>query len=172
MDRGEGRDLLPLLRTFVTLAFYVEKAQFMPDSDRQREEEMRVQSNGNGSQSNGHHGAYPDSHPERTSMLAYVSGSCSSEESDFIEDHCLDCPLCRTQLFTLLRSTIFSGDEHRIVSSADEFEEWELELLSSLGEQAASEREKSSGGRNRGIAGVPILGQVLGRDFRSSARLS
>src|SRR6266511_3249338 len=137
MDRGEGRDLLPLLRTFVTLAFYVEKAQFMPDSDRQREEEMRVQSNGNGSQSNGHHGAYPDSHPERTSMLAYVSGSCSSEESDFIEDHCLDCPLCRTQLFTLLRSTIFSGDEHRIVSSADEFEEWELELLSSLGEQAA-----------------------------------
>jgi len=70
-------------------------------------------------------------------MLAYVSGSCSSEESDFIEDHCLDCPLCRTQLFTLLRSTIFSGDEHRIVSSADEFEEWELELLSSLGEQAA-----------------------------------
>src|SRR6266540_6886642 len=137
MDRGEGRDLLPLLRTFVTLAFYVEKAQFMPDSDRQREEEMRVQSNGNGSQSNGHHGAYPDSHPERTSMLAYVSGSCSSEESDFIEDHCLDCPLCRTQLFTLRRSTIFSGDEHRIVSSADEVEEWELELLSSLGEQAA-----------------------------------
>jgi len=92
---------------------------------------MRVQvnGNGNGSHPNGYPGGHPDSHPDGKTMAAYVSGSCSSEERKVIEDHCIDCPICRAQLFTLL---------HVMVSSADEHEERELALLLPLGQPAAA----------------------------------
>lgn len=104
---------------------------------------MKLQVNGNGSHSNGYHGRHPESHPERILMLAYVSGSCPSEERDFIEEHCLDCSLCRTQIFTLLRLIISSADEDRIISSendhsADDHGGWDWALMSPLGEQAAA----------------------------------
>lgn len=99
---------------------------------------MRERVNGNGSYSNGYSDgysdsypdSYPDSHPDRKKMVAYVTGSCSSEERKVIEDHCLYCLICRTQLSTLL---------HLIVSSADEYEQGELDLLLPLGRQAAAQ---------------------------------
>jgi CHAT domain-containing protein len=93
---------------------------------------MEVQVNGNGIHRNG----YPDSHPDRNLMVAYVSGSCSSEGSEVIEDHCLDCPTCRAQLATLV---------HLIASSTDEDERRESEALLPLGEQAAARARKIIG---------------------------
>jgi len=63
-------------------------------------------------------------------MVAYVTGACSAEGRKIIEDHCLDCLVCRTQLSTLL---------HSIVSSADGYEQEELDQLLSLGRQAAAQ---------------------------------
>src|SRR5262249_11939479 len=98
---------------------------------------MREQVNGNGnhpngyhgSHPNGYHGSHPDSHPDRKMMVDYVTGSSSSEGRKEIEDHCLDCLTCRSQLSTLL---------HLIVSSADDYERRELDQLLTLGQQAAA----------------------------------
>jgi CHAT domain-containing protein len=64
-------------------------------------------------------------------MVAYLTGACSSEERDIVEDHCLECEACCAQLATLL---------HLVVSSAHEreSERREVETLLPLGEQAAA----------------------------------
>jgi CHAT domain-containing protein len=62
-------------------------------------------------------------------MVAYLTGACSSEERDVVEDHCLDCQTCCSQLAALVRL---------IVSSTNEDEQPELDALLPLGEQAAA----------------------------------
>jgi CHAT domain-containing protein len=64
-------------------------------------------------------------------MVAYLTGSCSSEEREIVEDHCLECEACCAQLATLL---------HMVVSSAHERESQrrEVETLLPIGEQAAA----------------------------------
>ncbi|MCI0336028.1 MAG: tetratricopeptide repeat protein, partial [Acidobacteria bacterium] len=70
------------------------------------------------------------SHPDREMMVAYVTGSSSAEGRKVIEDHCLDCHTCRTQLSILL---------HLIVQPVDEDEQIELAPLLPLGQQAAAQ---------------------------------
>jgi CHAT domain-containing protein/Flp pilus assembly protein TadD len=62
-------------------------------------------------------------------MVAYLTGACSSEEREVVEDHCLECQACCSQLAALVRL---------IVSSSKEDERPELEALLPLGEQAAT----------------------------------
>lgn len=64
-------------------------------------------------------------------MVAYLTGACSSEEREIVEDHCLDCEACCAQLATLV---------HMVVSSAREREDQrrEVESLLPVGEQAAA----------------------------------
>jgi CHAT domain-containing protein/tetratricopeptide (TPR) repeat protein len=103
------------------------------------------------------------SHPNREMIVAYVTGSCSAEGKKVIEDHCLDCLTCRTQLSVLL---------HLIVSPADEEEQLELEPLLPLGEQAAWQaREiiRQEEGRDRRmpsprsdlVKGIQVLRPIL-----------
>lgn len=68
-------------------------------------------------------------------MVAYLTGACSSEEREVVEDHCLACQSCCAQLATLV---------HMIVSSAHEREDErrELEALLPIGEQAAARARK------------------------------
>jgi len=63
-------------------------------------------------------------------MVAYLTGACSSEEREAVEDHCVDCQACCAQLAAML---------HLVVSSAHEREDKrrELEALLPIGEQAA-----------------------------------
>src|SRR5215475_8504698 len=88
---------------------------------------MRGAVNGNGN-GNGHH---LDVHPARRMMVDYLTGACSSEEREIVEDHCLDCDACRAQLAALV---------HLVVSSAHERENQrrQVEALLPLGEQAAA----------------------------------
>jgi CHAT domain-containing protein len=64
-------------------------------------------------------------------MVAYLTGACSLEEREIVEDHCLDCEACCAQLAILV---------HLVVSSAREREDQrrEVEALLPLGEQAAA----------------------------------
>jgi CHAT domain-containing protein len=64
-------------------------------------------------------------------MVAYLTGACSSEEREIVEDHCLECEACCAQLAVLL---------HMVVSSEREREDElrELDDLLPLGEQAAA----------------------------------
>jgi CHAT domain-containing protein len=68
-------------------------------------------------------------------MVAYLTGACSSEEREFVEDHCVDCEACCANLAALL---------HLVISSAHEREDKrrELETLLPLGEQAAARARK------------------------------
>jgi tetratricopeptide (TPR) repeat protein len=68
-------------------------------------------------------------------MVAYLTGACSSEEREIVEDHCLDCDACRAQLAALV---------HLVVSSAHERENQrrQVEALLPLGEQAAARARK------------------------------
>jgi CHAT domain-containing protein/Tfp pilus assembly protein PilF len=70
-----------------------------------------------------------EKHPDRNSMVGYVTGSCSSESRKVIEEHCLDCLECRTQLSILL---------HLIISSPGAEEHRKFTDLLSLGEEAAA----------------------------------
>src|SRR5215510_14652934 len=90
---------------------------------------MKSYVNGNGSH-NGHH---RDNHPDRGMMVDYVTGVCSLEERSVIEWHCINCRMCWTQLSTLL---------HLIVTSANEYEQRDMEALLPLGEQAAARARK------------------------------
>lgn len=116
---------------------------------------MREQVNGNGS--------HPGSHPARKLMVAYVTCACSAQERKVVDDHCINCSICRTQLSTL---------HHLIVSSADEIEERELEALFPLGERAAAQarkivREQEQWDRRRAFSWtgfgkrLPVLRQIL-----------
>src|SRR5262245_24710186 len=141
---------------------------------------MRDHINGNGSYPNGYHngemreamngnGSHPDTHLARRMMVAYLTGACSSEEREAVEDHCVDCPACCEQLAALL---------HLVISSAHEREDKrrELEALLPLGEQAAArarkivrrqeqwDRQRVSPGANlwKGLQGFrPILAPAL-----------
>jgi CHAT domain-containing protein/Flp pilus assembly protein TadD len=68
-------------------------------------------------------------------MVAYLTGACSSEEREIVEDHCLECEACCAQLATLV---------HLVVSSAREREDQlrEVEALLPIGEQAAARARK------------------------------
>ena len=68
------------------------------------------------------------SHPEREWMVAYVTGSCSAEGRQAVEEHCLDCQVCRTQLVTLF---------HLVVYRKDESEQREFAHFMAFGEEAA-----------------------------------
>src|SRR5215475_10496084 len=85
------------------------------------------------SHSNSHFDSHFDSHPDRRMMVDYVAGICSFEERSVIEGHCISCPICWTQLSTLL---------HMIVSSTNDLEEHDLETLLPLGERAAARARK------------------------------
>jgi CHAT domain-containing protein len=76
---------------------------------------------------NGHNGKIP--HPDRNLMVGYVTGHCSANVREVIEEHCLDCLDCRTQLSILL---------HLIISSPDVDEHRKFTDLLSLGEEAAA----------------------------------
>jgi CHAT domain-containing protein/Tfp pilus assembly protein PilF len=84
---------------------------------------MRDEVNGK----NGHKG--PKTHPDRNLMVGYVTGSCPSNLRKVIEEHCLDCLDCRTQLSILL---------HLIIPSSDREEHRKFTDLLSLGEAAAA----------------------------------
>src|SRR5262249_3521684 len=75
------------------------------------------------------HGSAPDNHPERERMMAYVTGACSSDERSAVEDHCVACPLCRTQLSIIL---------HMFVSPSSDQDWRELEALGPSGPRAAA----------------------------------
>jgi hypothetical protein len=75
-------------------------------------------------------GIVKKSHPERELMVAYVTGSCSAEGRLAIEEHCLDCQVCRTHLVTLF---------HLVVYRKDEFEQREFAHLMPFGEEAAAQ---------------------------------
>jgi CHAT domain-containing protein len=68
-------------------------------------------------------------------MVAYLTGACSSEEREAVEDHCVDCQACCAQLAAML---------HLVISSAHEREDKrrELEALLPIGEQAAARARK------------------------------
>jgi CHAT domain-containing protein len=68
-------------------------------------------------------------------MVAYLTGACSSEEREAVEDHCVDCQTCCAQLAAML---------HLVISSAHEREDKrrELEALAPIGEQAAARARK------------------------------
>jgi tetratricopeptide (TPR) repeat protein len=69
------------------------------------------------------------SHPDRNLMVSYVTGYCSADARQVIEEHCIDCLDCRTQLSILL---------HLIISSADREEHRKFTDLLSLGKEAAA----------------------------------
>ena len=103
---------------------------------------MREYVNGNGSHPEGKmresvngNGSHPDLHPARRMMVAYLTGGCSSEEREVVEDHCVDCQVCCAQLAALL---------HLVISSTQEREDKrrELEALLPLGERAAARARK------------------------------
>jgi CHAT domain-containing protein len=107
---------------------------------------MKDHINGNGSYPNGYHngemreamngnGSHPDTHLARRMMVAYLTGVCSSEEREAVEDHCVDCQACCAQLAAML---------HLVISSAHEREDKrrELEALLPIGEQAAARARK------------------------------
>jgi CHAT domain-containing protein/Tfp pilus assembly protein PilF len=83
---------------------------------------MRGQTNGNGS--------HASSHPTKRLIFAYLTDACSLEERRVVEDHCINCPICHSQLAALLRL---------VVSPTDEDEERELASRLPLGEQAAEQ---------------------------------
>src|SRR2546422_7857866 len=89
--------------------------------------EMREAVNGNGN--------HPDIHLARRMMAAYLTGACSPEEMEVVEDHCVDCEACCAQLAALL---------HMVISSAHEREDKrrELETLLPLGERAAAQARR------------------------------
>ncbi len=70
-----------------------------------------------------------ETHPDRNSMVGYVSGSCPTNLRTVIEEHCLDCLECRTQLSILL---------HLIISAPDAEEHRKFTDLLALGEEAAA----------------------------------
>jgi tetratricopeptide (TPR) repeat protein len=84
---------------------------------------MRDESNGK----NGHNSEII--HPDRNLMVSYVTGYCSTDARKVIEEHCIDCLDCRTQLSILLQLIIASPDveEHRKFTD-----------LLSLGKEAAA----------------------------------
>jgi CHAT domain-containing protein len=87
---------------------------------------MRDKVNGH----NGHNGHNrTKTHPDRNLMVSYVTGSCPSDLRKDIEEHCLDCLDCRTQLSILL---------HLIISSADKEEHRKFTDLLALGKEAAA----------------------------------
>lgn len=99
---------------------------------------MKEYVNGNGSHPDGvmrsavnGNGSYPDFHLARRMMVAYLTGACSSEEREIVEDHCVDCQVCCAQLAAML---------HLVISSTHEREDKrrELESLLPLGEHAAA----------------------------------
>lgn len=103
---------------------------------------MKEHVNGNGSHPDGvmrgsvnGNGSYPDTHLARRMMVAYLTGGCSSEEREVVEDHCVDCQACCAQLAAML---------HLVISSAHEREDKrrELDALMPLGEQAAARARK------------------------------
>src|SRR5215470_11481402 len=103
---------------------------------------MRKHVNGNGIHPDGEmkeavngNGSHPDIHLARRMMVAYLTGACSPEEMEVVEDHCVDCPVCCEQLAALL---------HLVITSAHEREDKrrELEALLPLGERAAARARK------------------------------
>ncbi|MBO0797970.1 MAG: hypothetical protein J2P31_04035, partial [Blastocatellia bacterium] len=90
---------------------------------------MRGEFNGrNGN--NGHKGYKREkSHPDRNSIVSYVTGSCSEQTKKVIEEHCIDCLDCRTQLTVLL---------HLVISPEDRKDHRKFTELLSLGEEAAA----------------------------------
>jgi CHAT domain-containing protein len=68
-------------------------------------------------------------HPDRNLMVGYLTGHCSTDVRNIIEEHCIDCHDCRTQLSILL---------HMKFSTTDENEQRELAFLLPLGEEAAA----------------------------------
>src|SRR5215813_13092638 len=101
-----------------------------------------VNGNGNGSHPDGKmreavngNGSHTDTHLARRMMVAYLTGGCSSEEREAVEDHCVDCQTCCAQLAAML---------HLVISSAHEREDKrrELETLLPIGEQAAAQARK------------------------------
>src|SRR5262245_20069564 len=97
-----------------------------------------VNGNGNGSHSNGKmreavngNGSHADSHLARRMMVAYLTGVCSSEEREVVEDHCVDCQACCAPLAAMLHLVI-PWDQDR------ENKRRELDALLPLGEQAAA----------------------------------
>jgi CHAT domain-containing protein len=78
---------------------------------------------------NGHNGKI--THPDRNLMVSYVTGYCSADARKVIEEHCIDCHECRTQLSILL---------HRTISSADENEQRMFAPLLSLEEEVERAR--------------------------------
>src|SRR5262245_7504858 len=108
---------------------------------------MKDQVNGNGSYPGGYpdgemregmngNGSHPDIHLARRMMVAYLTGACSPEEMEVVEDHCVDCEACCAQLAALL---------HMVISSAHKRKDKrrELDALLPLGEQAAARARKS-----------------------------
>jgi tetratricopeptide (TPR) repeat protein len=115
-------------------------------ASKQHRSNMRNHVNGNGSYPGGHHdgemresvngkGSHPDIHLARRMMVAYLTGACSPEEMEVVEDHCVDCSVCCEQLAALL---------HLVITSAHEREDKrrELEALLPIGEQAAARARK------------------------------
>ncbi len=68
-------------------------------------------------------------HPDRNLMVGYVTGYCSADAREIIEEHCIDCHECRTQLSFLL---------HLTISHPDENERRETSTLQPYGEAAAA----------------------------------
>ncbi|MBO0857641.1 MAG: CHAT domain-containing protein [Chloracidobacterium sp.] len=52
-----------------------------------------------------------DVHPARRMMVAYLTGACSPEEREIVEEHCLDCDACRAQFAALVHMVASSGHE-------------------------------------------------------------
>jgi CHAT domain-containing protein len=87
---------------------------------------MRDKVNGH----NGHNGHNrTKTHPDRNLIVSYVTGSSPPDLRKDIEEHCLDCLDCRTQLSILL---------HLVISSADREEHRKFTDLLALGKEAAS----------------------------------
>jgi tetratricopeptide (TPR) repeat protein len=80
-------------------------------------------------ENNGKNGQGEIAHPDRSLMVGYLTGHCSPNVKNIIEEHCIDCHDCRTQLSLLL---------HLIIHSADENEKPKLLTLLTVGEEAAA----------------------------------
>jgi CHAT domain-containing protein len=78
-------------------------------------------------ESNGKNGQIK--HPDRNLIVSYVTGYCSEDTKEIIEEHCIDCHVCRTQLSFLL---------HLTISHPEENERRELSAVQRLGEAAAA----------------------------------
>jgi tetratricopeptide (TPR) repeat protein len=68
-------------------------------------------------------------HPDRNLMVGYLTGRSPANVRNFIEEHCIDCHDCRTQLSLLL---------HLIIPSVDENEKAKFLTLLPIGEEAAA----------------------------------